>query len=813
MSEMTILEKVNLTTGTGWGSGPCIGNTGSVPRLSIPSLCLQDGPNGVRFTDFITSFPSGLAAGSSFNRDLIFNRGKAIGREAKVKGVDVLLGPTIGPIGYKAQGGRNWESFGSDPYLQGVAGALTVQGVQEEGVVACARHFIGNEQERFRQENEWTGGDWDRLSASINSLIKDRVMHEVYLWPWADVVHAGVGGVMCSYNRVNGTYACENSYLLNYLLKEELGFQGFVVSDWGAQHTGVDSALAGLDMTMPGEIFGDWCSGKSYWGPLLSRAVYNDTIPQARLNDMVSRILAPFFYVGAGLPNSDHEEDIPNFSSWTFHTYDQEFPFQSFGPIKQTNYHIDSRDDFTEWTALEVAREAIVLLKNDGHNLPISETDGVRRLLIAGLAAGPAPQGFNTKDQKSADGALFTGWGSASVNAPFDITPFESIAQYARERNMVYDYTSDQYDFDHIDDVAEYADMSIVFAMADSGEGYIEVDGNYGDRKNVSLWQNSEELITHIANRCRKTVVVITSTGPVDLEPFIDHENVIAVLYSAPLGQYFGRAIAEVLFGEVNPSGRLPFTIARKEDQYVGIVDKIPIKGKPEDDLNRLLDYRYFDENGIRPRYEFGYGLSYSKFSLSNLSIKEILPPTTDLPLPPPYLDEYVFSEEKLRDVDDALFPFSEFSPVPGFIYPYLYNEKIYSVNEYEYPEGYTEEEDYQEPLAGGGLGGNDALWNVLYSVKVDITNIGDVEGAFVAELYISYPNSGGLKTPRQLRGFDKVYVKPGNTVQVEFEILRRDISIWDTEEQSWIITPGTYKIFVGSSSRRLELAGEVEIL
>ncbi|ONH65029.1 Beta-glucosidase 1 [Cyberlindnera fabianii] len=257
VSEMTILEKVNLTTGTGWGSGPCIGNTGSVPRLSIPSLCLQDGPNGVRFTDFITSFPSGLAAGSSFNRDLIFNRGKAIGREAKVKGVDVLLGPTIGPIGYKAQGGRNWESFGSDPYLQGVAGALTVQGVQEEGVVACARHFIGNEQERFRQENEWTGGDWDRLSASINSLIKDRVMHEVYLWPWADVVHAGVGGVMCSYNRVNGTYACLNSYLLNYLLKEELGFQGFVVSDWGAQHTGVDSALAGLDMTMPGEIFGD----------------------------------------------------------------------------------------------------------------------------------------------------------------------------------------------------------------------------------------------------------------------------------------------------------------------------------------------------------------------------------------------------------------------------------------------------------------------------------------------------------------------------------------------------------------------------
>lgn len=194
---MNVVEKVNLTTGTGWGSGPCIGSTGSVPRLNVPSLCLQDGRNGIQFTDFIT-FPSGLATGSTFNRELMYNRGKAIGLEAKLKCVDVLMGPTMCPIGYKAQGGRNRESFGSDPYFQGVAGALTVQGVQSQGVVATARQFIGNEQERFRQENEWTGCEWDRLSEYINSLIKDRVMPEVYLWPWADVVHAGVGGVMCS---------------------------------------------------------------------------------------------------------------------------------------------------------------------------------------------------------------------------------------------------------------------------------------------------------------------------------------------------------------------------------------------------------------------------------------------------------------------------------------------------------------------------------------------------------------------------------------------------------------------------------------
>lgn len=812
---MTVLEKVNLTTGTGWGSGPCIGNTGSVPRLGISSLCLQDGPNGIRFTDFITSFPCGLATGSTFNRDLMYKRGKALGREAKAKGVHVLLGPTIGPIGLKAQGGRNWESFGSDPYLQGAAGRVTVQGIQEEGVVSCVRQFIGNEQEHYRQENEWTGGDWDRLTDSINSVIKDRVMHETYLWPWADAINAGAGAVMCSYNRVNGSYACENSYLMNYLLKEELGFQGFVVSDWGAQHSGVDSALSGLDMTMPGEIFGDWCSGKSYWGPLLTRAIYNDTIPQSRLNDMVTRIIAAFYSIDAKLPSDSHEEDLPNFSSWTFHTYDQEFPFQSFGPIKQANYHIDAREEFTEKASLQVAHESIVLLKNDGHNLPISDDDGVRRILIAGVGSGADPKGFNSKDQQSANGALFSGWGSASVNAPYGITPYEAIAKKAREHDMMIDFTTDEYNFDHVDEVSEYADLAVVFGYADSGEGYIEVDGNYGDRKNVTLWQQTEELIKHVANRCHKTVVVITATGPVDLEPFIDNENVVAVLYSAPLGQFFGAAIADVLFGEVNPSGRLPFTIARKSDQYVGIIDKIPLKGKPEDDLNRLMDYKYFDENGIRPRFEFGFGLSYSKFSLSDLSIKEILPPTTDLPCPAPLLDEYVYAEEKLKDVEDALFPFHDFSPVPGFIYPYLFNEKIYSVDEFEYPEGYSDDDNEQdeEPLSGGGLGGNEALWNILYSVKVSVTNIGDVEGSYVAQLYIDFPNSPEeTRTPRQLRGFDKVFVKPGDSAKVHFDILRRDISVWDTEDQSWIIRPGVYKLYVGSSSRRLELAGEVEI-
>lgn len=818
VEQLTVTEKVNLTTGTGWGSGPCVGNTGSVPRLGIPSFCLQDGPMGVRFTDFITAFPSGLAAGSTFNKALIYLRGKALGQEHKSKGVHIVLGPTVGPIGLKAQGGRNFESFGSDPYLQGVAVKYTVKGIQEQGVIASVRHFIGNEQERFRQLHEWTGEYWDNLEEAISSNIGDRALHEIYMWPFADAVHAGVGSVMCAYNRVNNTYACENSYLLNYLLKEELGFQGFVVSDWGATHTGVNSVLSGLDMNMPGEVIGEWLSGKSYWGPLLTRSIYNETVPEERIDDMVTRILAPFFAIDC-LPDSI---DIPNFSSWTSHTYDQEFPYQNFGPIKQVNWHIDASSSFSEETSLQVAEEAVVLLKNDGRILPITKEDGIRKILIAGVAAGPSPKGFNCKEQQCTDGALFQGWGSAAVNQMYGVTPYEAIAHRARKEGIASDYSSDSYEFDHLRELASTSDLSIVVVSADSGEGYVQVDSNFGDRKNFSLWNNGDEVIQNVAENCHKTVVVVTSTGPVDMEQWIDNENIVAVIWTAPLGQYSGTAIAEILFGDVQPSGHLPFTIAKNVDDYVPIIEDIPGDGQPQDntfiDRDLLLDYRYFDENKIKPRFEFGFGLTYTRFSLCNLRIKEMAFPTEELPCPAPYLPVYRFDDAyDVSDPEESLFPYEDLTPVPGFIYPYLFNDKIISVDEYCYPEGYTPEQSKDPVKAGGGLGGNPALWNVLYTVKADVTNEGGECGQFVAQLYIEYPSDPSCDNylytpPKQLRGFEKIKIDAGATATVEFDILRRDISAWDPVKQSWIIQNGLYKIYVGSSSRKLDLCGEIEI-
>lgn len=245
VKQMTLTEKVNITTGTGWAMGLAVGNTGPAIHVGFPGLALQDGPLGLRFADNATAFPAGITVGATWNKELMYLRGKAHGKEARLKGINILLGPCVGPIGRMPAGGRNWEGFGTDPVLQGIAAAQTIKGIQEEGVMATIKHFVGNEQEHFRQSWEWG------LPNAISSNIDDRALHEMYGWPFQNAVKAGVASLMCSYQMVNNSYSCGNSKLMNGYLKDELGFSGFVQSDWLAQRSGVASALAGLDMTMP----------------------------------------------------------------------------------------------------------------------------------------------------------------------------------------------------------------------------------------------------------------------------------------------------------------------------------------------------------------------------------------------------------------------------------------------------------------------------------------------------------------------------------------------------------------------------------
>lgn len=280
-----------------------------------------------------------------------------------------------------AHGCRNWEGFSPDPYLAGWAMRQTVQGLQDAGIIATAKHYILNEQEHFRQPGSTEG--YPDLPA-ITSNIDDRTMHEIYLWPFAEAVRAGVGSIMCSYQQVNNSYSCQNSKILNGLLKDELGFPGFVMSDWGAQLTGTASALAGLDMTMPGGAFLG-IGSLSYWGPNLTLAVLNGTIPLSRVNDMVTRIMAAYYYVG-----QDQGYPPVSFSSWTLATYGNKYfaANEGYGLINQ---HIDVRGNHGD-VARGLAADSIVLLKNVNNTLPLRNQ---KQIGVFGSDAGPGIGGPN----------------------------------------------------------------------------------------------------------------------------------------------------------------------------------------------------------------------------------------------------------------------------------------------------------------------------------------------------------------------------------------------------------------------------------
>jgi beta-glucosidase len=272
VGNMTVEDKVVLTGGVASKNG-CVGSVAAVKSIDFPGLCMGDAGQGLRATDFVSSFPSGIHVGASWNKELALARAAAMGAEFKIKGVNVLLGPVVGPALRVVRGGRNWEGFAADPYLSGVLAAETVTGVQDQGVITSTKHFIANEQEQHRNPHDG--------AQAVSSNIDDKTMHEYYLWPFQDTVKAGTGNIMCSYQRINNSYGCANSKTMNGLLKTELGFQGFVVSDWYAQHAGVATALSGMDMAMP--------LGDNFWGKKLVEAVKNGSVPEGRLTDMATR--------------------------------------------------------------------------------------------------------------------------------------------------------------------------------------------------------------------------------------------------------------------------------------------------------------------------------------------------------------------------------------------------------------------------------------------------------------------------------------------------------------------------------------------
>ena len=353
-------------------------------------------------------------------------------------------------------------------------------------------------------------------------------------------------------------------------------------------------------------------------------------------------------------------------------------------------------------------------------------------------------------------------------------------------------------------------DICLVFVNANSGEGYLTWQDMAGDRNNLGTQLGGDEVVLAVAEACNKTVVVVHSVGPIIMEKWVSSPKVDAILWAHLPGQESGNALVDVLSGAVNPSGKMPYTIAMKPEDYGPTSGVLYVENSspPQQDFSEglYIDYRYFDKNDISPRYEFGFGLSYTTFKFSGLDLvcvgstspnpaprptPEAAPPTYQSTLPPP---------------SEVLYP-ADFKPIKRMIYPYLTSANA-TQGPYPYPEGYDKT---QEPSpAGGAEGGNPSLWESIYTVSHTLTNTGNVSGAEVSQLYVSYVKDSVDFPVRVLRGFEKVFLEPGQNCTVKHTLTRRDLSFWNTQAGNWEIPDGGLSIAVGSSSRKLHLQGKL---
>lgn len=643
-------------------------------------------------------------------------------------------------------------------------------------------------------------------------------MHEYYSWPFQDAIKAGVGSIMCSYNQVNNSYACQNSKLLNGILKNEYGFQGFVMSDWQAQHSGVSSAVAGLDMTMPGDTL--FNTGRSYWGANLTLAVINGTVPAYRIDDMTMRIMASLFKVGWTVEGAKDT----NFFSWSRNSYDYRQAAAKEN-MQQVNFQVDVRANHANHIR-ESGAKGSVILKNNGA-LPLNKPKFVA---VVGEDAGPNPRGPNgCPDRGCDDGTLAMVWGSGTSNFPYLITPDNALQQQAIKDGSRYESILSNYQWDATRDLVSQPNVTaIVFANSAAGEGYIDVDGNQGDKNNLTLWKDGDALIKNVSTLCANTIVVIHSGGPVLLSEIAKNENVTAIVWAGQPGQESGNSLTDILYGKTSP-GRSPFTWGASEAAYGNDVLYKPNNGNgaPQDDFTdgAFFDYRHFDKESSAkpgsdakaPVYEFGFGLSWSTFEYSNLQVvkKNDRPyhPTTGMTIAAPTFG--TFSKE-LKD-----YPFPQgFRYIYQFIYPWL-NSTSSGREASDDPEYGQTAEEFLPPNAidaspqpkhpaGGQPGGNRELFDVMYEVTATVTNTGKVMTDEVPQLYLSHGGDG--EPIRVLRGFDRIErIAPGASATFRVELTRRDISNWDTKTQNWVVTDCPKTIWVGSSSRNLPLTAKLQ--
>ena len=782
ISKMTLREKAEMIGGyQGFDIRP-------LKRLGIPLVRMADGPAGVRNYGPSTAYPAAILITSSFDTDLMKKVGVSVGKEAKGKDVQIMLAPAMNI--YRApMCGRNFEYLGEDPFLAGKIASAYIQGVQSQDVMATAKHFAANNQEYDRHR--------------VDSEVDERTLNEIYFPAFKASVQEGkVASVMNSYNPVNGIHASENDYLLNQVLKKMWGFKGFVMSDWGSTYDGINAANHGLDLEMP--------SGKFMNPELITESVQNGKIKEDVLNDKIRRILRMYFRFGFMDSTKIHQKYTPD---------------------------LEAANNI----AIEAARGGIVLLKNSRHILPLNMKK-LKRIAVIGPNGDPVNAGgggsgyvnplnpvsyfeavkqiagcevnfapgviqkispaffrntvfegdgakgefYKNKDLEGmpaltrsfksinlsfarplADGfenqnfsARFTGKIKPEKDGKYRIAVsgddgfrlfidgvkvidkwedhaeltdvYQTTLNAGQEYNIVLEYyqaggdasirfgygpLTDGNPLDEAVKLAKNSDAVILcigFNHETEGEGF--------DRP-FSLPKEQVELLDAVAKVNKNTIVVLNAGGNAGIAEWID--KVPALIHSWYPGQSGAVALAEIIAGKTNPSGKLPVTFEKKWEDN-------PVYNSYYDDDKDLkvtykegifVGYRGYEKNNVEPLFPFGYGLSYTTFSYSNIKL----------------------SSSKIK---------------PG--------QKL--------------------------------------TVTVDVKNTGKMAGKEIVELYLHDVEASLPRPYKELKGFAKVYLKPGETRQVKINIGKDELSFYNPAVHNWVAEPGAFEVLIGSSSKDIKL-------
>lgn len=706
LEQLTLEEKISMIHGTG------LFHNGGVERLGIPELVMSDGPMGVRndfedahwmvignSDDYVSYLPSNSALASTWNRDLAYEAGTVLGEEARGRGKDVILAPGVN-IKRSPLCGRNFEYMSEDPYLTGEMAVPLVKGVQSADTAACVKHFVLNNQET---ERLW-----------VEVKVSERALREIYLPAFEKVVKEGqVYSLMGAYNRYNGEHCCESKTLLNGILRDEWKYDGMVVSDWGGVHCTKEAATSGLDIEMSvTDNFDEYCMAQP-----LKKAVESGEIAQELIDEKVKNILRLMFRLH--MLETDGENPVAR---------------------KAGSYNTPEHRQ----KILEAARESVVLLKNEKKQLPLSQ-EKTKKVLVIG---------------DNGNRIQCYGGGSAEIKALYEITPLLGIKMLLGGNAKV-DFVPGYYadNFDHMNtetnwqaDSLEngggsmgenggvapeiqakrnvYKTEAVEKASDESYDAVIFVGGQNHfqdleghDRPDMKLPYGQDELLQELFAVRPDMVTVIFSGSPVEM-PWIGQAKTL--VWSWFNGMEGGTALAEVLFGRVNPSGRLPETFPiTHRDCPAHCIGEFP-GGKTVDYAEGIfVGYRYYDTKQVPVLFPFGYGLSYTEFVYSNLRV------------------------------------------------------------EGSYPE---------------------------FRVSVDVTNAGNVAGKETVQVYVGKPDSPVERAMKELRGFTKLELQPGETKTAEVTLNADAFTYFDEELRHFVTESGEYKIFVGKSVEEICLTDSCEV-